>query len=83
MIRIDDTVKPTVVPLLAVYRIGRPGIPKNAELPTADPVQEGATVDTAAVAAVLVAFRLKDRTEPSLRLNEKFCPAVDLAVVSL
>jgi hypothetical protein len=47
-------------------------MPINAELPTAAPVHDGAVIDVAAVAAVLVALRLKDRTDPSLNVKEKF-----------
>ena len=76
-------VKFTVDPLFAIYNMGRPGIPKNAEFPTAAPVHDGAAVETAAVAAVLVALKLSDSTEPSDSVKEKFCPAPDRAVASL
>jgi len=52
-------------------------------LPTAAPVHDGAAVETAAVAAVLVALRLKDSTEPSDKVKEKFCPDTERAVASL
>lgn len=81
--RIDEIVKFTVEPLLFIYRIGRPGMPRNAEFPTAAPVHDGAAVAVAAVAAVLVARRLNESTEPSDNVNEKFCPAPDRAVASL
>ncbi len=83
VINIELKVKLTVEPLLVMYKMGRPGIPRKAEFPTAAPVHDGAVVDTAAVAAVLVARRLNDKREPSLRVNEKFCPAEERAVVSL
>ncbi len=76
-------VKSTVEPWLAIYKIGRPGMPRNAELPTAALCHDGAATDTAAVAAVLVALRLKDKMEPSLRVNAKFCPAIERAETSL
>lgn len=82
MIRIDEILKFTVDPLLLIYNIGRPGIPRNAELPTAAPVHDGAAVAVAAVAAVLVARKLNDSTEPSDNVKEKFWPDPDLAVAS-
>ena len=83
MIVIEENVKFTVEPLFAIYSTGRPGMPMKAELPTAAPVQDGAAIAVAAVAAVLVARRLNDSVEPSPRLNEKFWPPADRAVASL
>ena len=78
-----DMLKLTVDPVFDIYKIGRPGMPRKAELPTAAPVHDGAAVDTAAVAAVLVALRLNDKTEASDKVNEKFCPDAERAVASL
>ena len=82
VINIDEKVI-DFAPADAVYNTGRPGIPKNAVLPTAAPVQEGAVIELNAVAAVGVTRRLNDSVDPSDNENEKFCPAPDRAVVSL
>jgi hypothetical protein len=58
-------------------------MPRKAELPTAAPVHDGAGVDVAAEAAVLVAFRLKAKTELSDNVKEKFWPDPDRAAASL
>ena len=72
-----------LLPAAAVYKTGRPGIPRNAVFPTAAPVQDGAAIALKAADVVGVTFRLKDRVEPSFKENEKFCPDADLAVASL
>ena len=82
VINIDEKVI-DFAPADAVYNTGRPGIPKNAVLPTAAPVQEGAVIELNAVAPVGVTRRLNDSVDPSDNENEKFCPAPDRAVVSL
>ncbi len=63
-----------IVPPALVYKMGRPGIPRNAVLPVAAPVQAGA-----AAAAIVLAFdevpeSVNEKTEPSDSVIEKFCP---------
>ena len=72
-----------LLPPVAVYNTGRPGMPIKAVFPTAAPVHDGAAIALNAAWVVGVALRLNDKTEPSLRLNEKFCPAPERAVASL
>lgn len=67
----------------SVYKIGLPGMPIKAVLPTAAPVHDGAAVALNAVAVVGVTFRLKLSVDPSVSGIAKFCPAAERAVASL
>jgi hypothetical protein len=60
--------------------MGLPGIDRNAEFPTAAPVQDGAAMDVVVEPLVLT---LKVSVAPSDRVKLKFCPAADRAVASL
>jgi len=73
----------TVDAFVAVYRTGLPGIPRNAVLPIAAPVHEGAATAWRAVAAVEVTLRRKLKVEPSFRAKVKLWPDAERAVVSL
>jgi hypothetical protein len=78
-----EKVTVTVEPFVAVYRIGLPGMPRNAVLPTAAPLHAGAATAFSAVAAVELTLTTKLRVEPSLRAKVKLWPDGERARVSL
>ena len=82
MIEIPEKVT-DFAPPEAVYRMGLPGIPRKAVLPTAAPVQDGAVTALKAVDPDGVTLRLNDRVEPSDNAKLKFWPEEDRAVASL
>jgi len=80
---IPENVTVTVDALVAVYRIGFPGMPRKAVLPTAAPDHDGAATAFRAVAAVELTFTTKPKVEPSLSVKLKLWPDADRARVSL
>ena len=74
VILIFEIVSVTVDPLLMVWRIGLPGIPRKLLLPTDAPLQEGAATAVKPVAALELVLSVKLNTEPSESVKLIACP---------
>lgn len=56
--------------------MGWPGMPRNAVLPVAAPVQAGAAAAAITLALDDVPESVNEKTEPSDNVIEKFCPVL-------